>query len=98
MIANSFRFTQSRPRTSLVTDRAVAHRLQVSARMVRLWVDTGAWPLPCCTSRTSFWFGNLGSGALARDGRLAGRGSFPMRANLERDRAFFAWIREGVPG
>ena len=56
MIANSDRLMRSRPRASLVTDRALAQRLQVSARMVRLWVDTGAWPLPRCARRTSFLF------------------------------------------
>jgi hypothetical protein len=30
----------------LLTDRAIAHRLRVSTLMVRLWVATGAWPLP----------------------------------------------------
>ena len=56
MIANSYRLMRSRPRASLVTDSALAQRLQVSARMVRLWVDTGAWPLPRCARRTSFLF------------------------------------------
>jgi hypothetical protein len=56
MIANSFRLMASRPQTSLVTDRALAHSLQVSARMIRLWVDTGAWPLPRCVRRTMFHF------------------------------------------
>ena len=56
MIANSFRLLGSPERTSLVTDRALAQRLQVSVRMVHLWVDTGAWPLPRCARRTSFLF------------------------------------------
>jgi hypothetical protein len=56
MIANSFRLMGSPQQTSLVTDRALAQRLQVSVRMVRLWVDTGAWPLPRCARQTSFMF------------------------------------------
>ena len=46
MITNGFRFMASRPRPIPITDRAAARRLGVSARMVRLWVHTGAWPLP----------------------------------------------------
>ncbi len=46
MITNGSRCMVSRPRPILITDRDVAHRLGVSTRMVRLWVHTGAWPLP----------------------------------------------------
>jgi hypothetical protein len=56
MIANSFRLTDFLPRSTLMTDCALARRLQVSTRMVRLWVDTGAWPLPCHVRRKSFLF------------------------------------------
>ena len=56
MTANRNRIMRSPQRASLVTDSALAQRLKVSARMVRLWVDTGAWPLPRRARRESFLF------------------------------------------
>ncbi len=56
MITYSFRFMASRPRPILITDRAAARWLGVSGRMVRLWVHTGAWPLPCSVLGGSWLF------------------------------------------
>jgi excisionase family DNA binding protein len=56
MIAMSFRLVRSPTRSSLITHRDAARRLQVSARTVRLWVETGAWPLPRYTRRTDWLF------------------------------------------
>ena len=56
MTTDRNRIMESRQRASLVTDCVLAQRLQVSARMVRLWVHAGAWPLPRCARRASFLF------------------------------------------
>lgn len=42
-------------RTDLVTDRVAARMCRVGPRMIGLWIETGAWPLPhavCATSRS----------------------------------------------
>jgi hypothetical protein len=56
MIAKEFRLVGSGPRKFLVTDHEVARRLRVSKRMVRLWIDTGAWPLPRSAEGISLLF------------------------------------------
>ena len=86
MTANRNRIMGSRQRASLVTDCALAQRLQVSARMVRLWVDTGAWPLPRCARRASFLFEILGGGAVGQDGGLAGRRPVSLTPQREEGR------------
>jgi hypothetical protein len=56
MFADRFRLSGIRPPLTLLTDRAVARWLQVSRRMVRLWVATAAWPLPRYTRGSSWLF------------------------------------------
>ena len=85
MIASSDRLMGSRPRASLVTDSRPGPEAPGRARMVRLWVDTGAWPLPRCARRTSFLFEILGCGALARDRRLAGRARFHSHRSARKE-------------
>jgi hypothetical protein len=46
MVTNGYRFMAGRRRPILISDRAAARWLGVSAQMVHLWVHTGAWPLP----------------------------------------------------
>ena len=46
MNPDRFQLPGTGPRAILLTDCAVAERLRVSTQMVRLWVATGAWPLP----------------------------------------------------
>ena len=56
MKTNEFRLRGIEPRMSLLTDRALAVGLRVSTGMVRLWVATGAWPLPRGVRGTSWLF------------------------------------------
>jgi hypothetical protein len=56
MVAQGFRPRERCPRKILVTDRAVAKRLRVSLRMIRLWINTGAWPLPLSADGASLLF------------------------------------------
>lgn len=44
------------PRTELVSHRELARLCGVSARTVRAWIETGAWPLPECTCRSLLYF------------------------------------------
>ena len=88
MIANSSRLVERRPRTSLVTDRAVARRLRVSMRIVRLWIATGAWPLPRGARGTSFLFESsdverwLQTGIWPTGARFRSHGRSRIRAGL----------------
>ena len=56
MNPDRFRLRGTRPRVILLTDRAAAAKLRVSTGMVRLWVATGAWPLPRGVRGTSWLF------------------------------------------
>ena len=56
MKTTEFRLRGIEPRMTLLTDRAVAVGLRVSTGMVRLWVATGAWPLPRGVRGTSWLF------------------------------------------
>lgn len=42
--------------TGLVTDRGAARMSRVSPGMLRLWVETGAWPLPRAVHSTTLYF------------------------------------------
>jgi hypothetical protein len=44
-------------RPELMTDRVAAQICGVSVRMIRLWVETGAWPLPDAVRATPLYFG-----------------------------------------
>ena len=68
----------STERSERVTDRVAARMCRVVPGMIGLWVETGAWPMPSAR-RGSRDVRALGGGGLARDGRLAGRGSVPRR-------------------
>jgi hypothetical protein len=43
----------------LLPDWAIATSMRVSARMIRLWIDTGAWPLPRAVVATTLYFQSL---------------------------------------
>jgi hypothetical protein len=56
MVTNGFRPMTGQSQPILITDRAAARRIGVSARMVRLWVHTRAWPLPRSCQGDSWLF------------------------------------------
>ena len=94
MNTDEFRLRRTGPRVTLLTDRAVAVRLRVSTQMVRLWVATGAWPLPRGVRGTSWLFdrsdvecwvrtGTWPAGAWFRTGvcRIVRAGFGPVRSH-----------------
>ena len=56
MTANRNRIMGSRQRASLVTDSALAQRLQVSGGWFVSGSTRARWPLPRCARRASFLF------------------------------------------
>lgn len=43
-------------RSDLITDRVAAQMCRVSLRVIGLWVETGAWPLPETVHATTMYF------------------------------------------
>jgi hypothetical protein len=46
----------SADRPGLITDRVAAKICRVGPRMIGLWIETGAWPLPHAVGATTLYF------------------------------------------
>jgi hypothetical protein len=51
--------TVSRVSPDLVPHRVIASNLGVSVRLIRLWIDSGAWPLPRAVGATNLYFNGI---------------------------------------
>jgi hypothetical protein len=86
----------------LVTDRAAARISGVSREMLRLWIETGAWPLPRAILATTLYFmrsdveGWLRTGIWPAEARFRGRstGDEPRHEN----QMMRTWRRAACPG
>jgi hypothetical protein len=60
--------TVSRVSPDLVPDRVIARNLGVSERLIRLWIETGAWPLPRAVGATTLYFNGIDVDCWTRTG------------------------------
>lgn len=52
----------------LVPDRVIASNLGISERLIRLWIATGAWPLPRAVGQTTLYFNGIDVDCWVRTG------------------------------